>query len=1172
MSNKTKTFRVRWVPAEITRQSLAQFLQGSVPDLGGEANIHIRSLAPSPDDWTSPRSQTATLEFHEIPKPLQDANRTTWEFAPIGSDSPLIFDTDFLGFTPLNSVDGRHHTCDLVAVSGLASHPFGSWRQRRPPGQRQFMWLRDQLPRDFPTVRCMIYGYDTKLVESNSFQSLDDLARSFIHHLLTIGRAEHSARPLILLGHSLGGILVKRALLYLAGSGEAKKTMLSKIKLFIAFGVPNRGMRIDHLLSIVGLRPNKHLIESLAEPPPNVPSWLSVVDEQFSGIAQHYDIRVVSAFETETTPLTEMQSNGEAQRTGTSEILVQRDSAVQRSSRDHQDILHINKNHSDMAKFERNDLNYFVVRNFVREIVDAREGGLVSERVSRAPTSFLQNLRPHGKESADPHDTAHAESEMIDDIESSKRDNVVDSRRLLKSLNFEESSFRFQAIERAHESTFGWIFEKAELGFIPWILKGTGVYWIRGKAGSGKSTFMKYLHNTEQLKEAIRARGTRKQQIDLWFFFNERGTYLQKSLDGLLRGMLANLVSRESTIAELVLEIYRSKPRQIRDRWNFEDLKEAFAAVLTQDKHDLELTIFLDALDEYYGFPEVISQWILETVSTSRDSSSRTKVRFCFSSREWDSFVKAFSSEPGFVLHEHTYQDVEQYTISRLSRLTSQHPYSADDPSTPSSQLPPAEVVRLIATRAEGVFLWVKLAIDAIALSPTISSQEELETLISGLPADLEDFYMRIISRIPKPSRWRAFTLLEIVSRSSDLVTPQDLFFASACATGNTFQECKKHLRNAGFPVERASNDESISRDLVNLCGGFLECVDVDAVSNERRTVVQFIHRTVRDFVASPQFPQAILGDAYRLRLDNGYTFLLKYKCVLASQERQLNSHRTLLDLAHHDERSTGRAATTFIDSLPDPFFYLPSYSDGPNSLRTSHFEFAVLCNLYLYVRKSLGDLKSHRNERPLNKIAASLTVNHLTMDYAKMAQILLRHGFRVSDRDFGMTPFETVFIRAQYINLRKHPTEWVNFARVLIQDGGQNPNELLQSRHTHPLAERFSALHASWTRDMTLMLLQNRADVNLRDSQGYTPLDTFVLEDTYKDQSSLKAVFECAMLLLSHGGRLSRRGKKGLPGFLERMREAGFQFPNALIDQAVDTRTISVRSKIRDFISRHLG
>jgi alpha-beta hydrolase superfamily lysophospholipase len=168
------------------------------------------------------------------------------------------------------------------------------------------MWLRDQLPSDFPTIRCMTYGYDTKLVASDSFQSIDDLARSFISHLKTIGRAEFSARPLLILAHSLGGILVKRALLYLAGAGEAEAILLAKTKLFMAFGVPNRGMRVDHLLAIVGTRPNRHLLRALSEEQSSDPSWLSILDDTFSGIAQHHDIRIVSAYETERSPLAQV--------------------------------------------------------------------------------------------------------------------------------------------------------------------------------------------------------------------------------------------------------------------------------------------------------------------------------------------------------------------------------------------------------------------------------------------------------------------------------------------------------------------------------------------------------------------------------------------------------------------------------------------------------------------------------------------------------------------------------------------------------------------------------------------------------------------------------------------------------------------------------------------------
>jgi hypothetical protein len=58
-----------------------------------------------------------------------------------------------------------------IAVSGLSSHPFGSWKERGG----QFMWLRDSLAREKNGVRVLLYGYDTSLVKSESFQDIDDI-------------------------------------------------------------------------------------------------------------------------------------------------------------------------------------------------------------------------------------------------------------------------------------------------------------------------------------------------------------------------------------------------------------------------------------------------------------------------------------------------------------------------------------------------------------------------------------------------------------------------------------------------------------------------------------------------------------------------------------------------------------------------------------------------------------------------------------------------------------------------------------------------------------------------------------------------------------------------------------------------------------------------------------
>jgi hypothetical protein len=62
----------------------------------------------------------------------------------------------------------------VIAISGLGGHAFGSFKERH----ESFMWLRDALPLDVPGARILIYGYDTRLVRSSSFQNLMDLGNA----------------------------------------------------------------------------------------------------------------------------------------------------------------------------------------------------------------------------------------------------------------------------------------------------------------------------------------------------------------------------------------------------------------------------------------------------------------------------------------------------------------------------------------------------------------------------------------------------------------------------------------------------------------------------------------------------------------------------------------------------------------------------------------------------------------------------------------------------------------------------------------------------------------------------------------------------------------------------------------------------------------------------------
>jgi hypothetical protein len=161
------------------------------------------------------------------------------------------------------------------------------------------MWLRDQLPIDFPRARIMTYGYDTTLLKSNSFQTIDDLAQFLLAKLKSIGKAQTFTRPMVFLAHSLGGLILKRALCYLADSGAAEDFMLQKVRMVIFFGVPSKGMKMSYMLPMVDGQPNKQLVEALSDNPQN--EYLSWLNNSFHGIALFRHLRLISAYETQLT-------------------------------------------------------------------------------------------------------------------------------------------------------------------------------------------------------------------------------------------------------------------------------------------------------------------------------------------------------------------------------------------------------------------------------------------------------------------------------------------------------------------------------------------------------------------------------------------------------------------------------------------------------------------------------------------------------------------------------------------------------------------------------------------------------------------------------------------------------------------------------------------------------
>lgn len=127
------------------------------------------------------------------------------------------------------------------------------------------MWLRDVLPLNFPSFRILTWGYDSGLQDSRTTQSIMDFSSSLLLALDTV-RGESENRPIVLIGHSLGGLVIKRALVHAAQRKSDKDISLLQacVGLFL-FGVPSGGLKSESLLSLVKGKRNALFVASLEE-------------------------------------------------------------------------------------------------------------------------------------------------------------------------------------------------------------------------------------------------------------------------------------------------------------------------------------------------------------------------------------------------------------------------------------------------------------------------------------------------------------------------------------------------------------------------------------------------------------------------------------------------------------------------------------------------------------------------------------------------------------------------------------------------------------------------------------------------------------------------------------------------------------------------------------------
>ncbi|OAA71385.1 hypothetical protein ISF_01936 [Cordyceps fumosorosea ARSEF 2679] len=460
----------------------------------------------------------------------------------------------------------------------------------------------------------------------------------------------------------------------------------------------------------------------------------------------------------------------------------------------------------------------------------------------------------------------------------------------LAALQFYKLHERFDSITTAETDTFAWLLPgdereaalddhraAAKRAFLDWLDAGTGFFYVSGKPGAGKSTLMKFIYRSPEFYErAQRGRWadtatTSSTTLVLGrFFFWKPGRPTQKSVSGMLRGLLCSVLEAQPAIAAAAMpELCASLLTTDGDdaavaAVSDEDVKMAFqnmlSALARSKKYALLLVV--DGLDELEG-----DHGALLTLMQSWVSQYPSTVKICVSSREHGVFESFFAKTAKFRLHELTKDDMSLLVAARLRASP------ALARLLPSREESPDILGPLLVERAVGVFLWVVLAVSSLedgAEAGDIRNAGELEGRARRFPSELDDFLPYVHKSVTEHSRpwaykamalarFTQFTVAELLSEGGGGGYPGVglMEFMLMDEVSQSWNLTTFSPRSDSKTASVEERQEAARRKVLCRPRGFLAVSNLSHVrswpaNGTDKLYITFTHRSVVEFLESP--------------------------------------------------------------------------------------------------------------------------------------------------------------------------------------------------------------------------------------------------------------------------------------------------------------------------------
>lgn len=715
---------------------------------------------------------------------------------------------------------------DIVFVHGLFGSRSGSWTKAGVCYPRDFLGL------DIPGIRVVAWGWTGSLSSSGSFS---DQADSLLADLsrLRIGMT----RPIIFVGHGLGGMIIKEALVAAAmsriyGAHVELGNIFPRTIGCVFLGTPHvrSGKRsLGECMAATAL---------LSPSPPPIQLLRAFKENSSTFENQHAtflmisrDIRVVCVREKVPSTITvsaELMKDVDGLELGKGavQVMVPKDCAAYDSY--NVTVHDMAATHLDLARFRSRDEQGY--SQMLAYITKASSGPTPAE---------VEAMEPRNQE-------------------------------ILNALYYDTMTEREAHIDPAYGQTCDWILSPNHSSLPKFLSsKDQGpTFWISGNAGSGKSTMMKHIYHSEKFKQMLLEGWAADGDLYMTsFYYYEGGSRLQKSYEGFLRSILYQILSNRRDLIKVAFPSFFDGP------WpppvlftSASNLNMAFYSLFARMSERLRLLICIDALDEYriverkdhYDQPELDITYGNDTGDESWGQSrfaldshieisklvnsmaSKDIVKYVVTSRELPVFEEAFAQYPRIRLQEHTERSITQYVAGRLDD---------EAPGLPDSK----NLCKEVAEKSRGDILWARLAIDMVVGCSLRTLRSTLDSLPSHLGGP-DGLYMRMLQNLSREGQYsasRVFHLVLMALQPPSLITlafAEEGYLDQRSGELRIMQDNRHPYNNA--TIQRLS--DQMQRRLQTYCASLLIAETGSSTHNntiETGHRVVFVHQTTKEWV-----------------------------------------------------------------------------------------------------------------------------------------------------------------------------------------------------------------------------------------------------------------------------------------------------------------------------------